>query len=64
MNTSLNAVFKNISKSLLKNRIIKNIINISTNDQINLLNAKIYDEKQFEIELKKVVSYYGQLPSY
>ena len=33
-------------------------------DQINLLNAKIYDEKQFEKELKKVVSYYGYLPAY
>ena len=64
MNTSLNAVFKNISKILIKNKIIKGVSNISSNDQINLLNAKIYDEKQFEKELKKVVSYYGYLPAY
>ena len=64
MNSSLNSVFKNISKLLIKNNIIKKMIYISSKDEINLINAKIYDENHFKNELVKVIDYYGHLPSY
>ena len=64
LNGSLKYVYKSISKILLKNKIIKKIKSISKIGSINLLNAKLYDEKSLKKDLEKVVKYYGHLPAY
>ena len=64
LNGSLKYVYKSISKILLKNKIIKKIKSISKVESINLLNAKLYDEKSLKKDLEKVVKYYGHLPAY
>ena len=51
LNGSLSYVYKSISKILLKNKIIKKIKSISKVDSINLLNAKLYDERTLKEDL-------------
>ena len=64
LNGSLSFVYKNISKILLNNNIIRKIKSISKVESINLLNAKLYDEKSLKKDLDKVVRHYGHLPAY
>ena len=64
LNGSLSYVYKNISSILLNNNIIKKIKPISKIKSINLLNAKLYDERSLKKDLDKVVKHYGYLPAY
>ena len=64
LNGPLSYVYKSISKILLNNNIIKKIKPITKIDSINLLNAKLYDEKSLKNDLDKVVKHYGYLPAY